>query len=238
MSRDGRGPSADARAKAAETKRQNAAHRRSALAEVLALIELQLGAGALKPEEISHDFLRERAGLTNATYWRYLNADPDIALKAAALAWTTRPDRSGDKLIAGKPPAGKLDDGEQEARAEVARLTVINLNLMQQVAACKAMISLLESDLRAKSKEASGKDFDLASERQISTRLAEKLAVMVERCHAAGIDVDPDLSSLIKPPARNGGRLQVQQQEAAVARARRKAPTLSVVRSDDDAGNS
>ncbi|MFC7688276.1 hypothetical protein ACFQY5_00140 [Paeniroseomonas aquatica] len=154
MSRDGRGPSDDARAKATETKRQNAANRRAALAEVLALIEVQLGAGALKPEEISHDVLRERAGLTNATYWRYLNADPDIALKAAALAWTTRPDRSGDKLVVVKPLGGTSDDGGQEARDEVARLTVINLNLMQQVAACKAVISLLESDLRAKSKAA------------------------------------------------------------------------------------
>ncbi|MDN3564347.1 hypothetical protein ACFQY5_34005 [Paeniroseomonas aquatica] len=237
MSRDGRGPSDDARAKATETKRQNAANRRAALAEVLALIEVQLGAGALKPEEISHDVLRERAGLTNATYWRYLNADPDIALKAAALAWTTRPDRSGDKLVVVKPLGGTSDDGGQEARDEVARLTVINLNLMQQVAACKAVISLLESDLRAKSKEAAGKDFDLASERRISTQLAEKLAAMVERCHVAGIDVDPDLASLVKAPARDGGRLQTPG-EPALAHTRRKAPTLSVVRSDDDTGQS
>jgi hypothetical protein len=83
--------------------------------------------------------------------------------------------------------------------AEKLRLAEINLTLQRQIASAKALIGLMDLDLAAKTKEASGKDFLLSAERNHALKLTIKLKELAELCARHGVPVDLELSTLARP---------------------------------------
>jgi len=222
------GPSSAARAKAVAAKRANQAQRVDALRQLLAETEIKLTAGALRPEEVTHEFICAQAGLSRATYWRFLKANAELREKAIALAWTTarRSQRASgdDRLISPRRTIETPHDAVKRLEEEKLITEHANRHLKRQLAAAKTLVGLLELDLRAKTQEAESKDFLLAATRETSLTIAAKLKEVVEICRTHGIPVDVELSAFVlprsAPPAAS--------RKPDPSRAKR-GPTLTVV---------
>ncbi len=201
-----RGPSETARAKAVDVKRANRRHRAEQLRAVLLDIEVKLSAGALRPEALSHEFIYHQAGVSPATYWRYLKQDEQLRTTADALTGNTarRNDAAGDHDSYLAPPPRREESPLarlEAATVENIRLAAVNINLQRQLAACKTLIGLMDLDLRAKTKESTSKDFLLAAERDQTLKLAATLKELGERCQANGLEIGIELSSFLPKSA-------------------------------------
>jgi hypothetical protein len=230
--RRGAGPSSDARAKAIAAKRARQRRRLDELRRLLLEIEVKLTAGTLRPDEVTHEFIYGQAGLSHATYWRYLKADDELRVKATVLARRSSrrlqeegaDDRLMSPLQAEDTQTVMLERLEEE-NLEMAR--VID-NLQRQLAAAKTLVSVIDADLRAKTQEVQSKDFLLGAERETNLKVVAKLKDVVELCRSSGLAVDIELSAYLAPRSAPRGAAPV---PAAV---RRKRTKLTVIERKED----
>lgn len=205
-----RGPTAEARSKAAAAKHQKKAKQLESLSQALSTMELQLISHAVAPEALTHETVWRRCGVSKATYWRYLREVPELRIRAERVTGAIKKENekeyrneSGKDVQALKDgPAEKLQHAEQEN----GRLMTINVVLQKQVAACKSLIQLMASDLAATRRGIKAKDALLEAERNTRATLAGKLSELVIYCKQANIILPGNLSDLMIRPRAKGNR--------------------------------
>jgi hypothetical protein len=191
-------PSDAVREKAQAAKAAGQRQRMEQLHGVLDEIDAEIAAGTLRSRDVTHEAIFTRAGLSRATYYRYLDKEQDLQRKAQALAGATGRNDAPQEASLHIVPAegfagGSGSGGDLRLQAQIAeneRLKAANVNLMQQLAICKVVLGDLERDLAARTKEATSKDFQLSAERANAAKLAARLHDLSELCHRHGLAGD------------------------------------------------
>lgn len=195
------GPSEGARAKAIEAKRSNRQVRIERLKAVLVGVETRIQSGALQRKSISHETIIEEAGVSPATYWRYLKLSPPLRNLVVSLISDTQK----VQVATTAPDAPPISDDPSlaliAAREENTQMRSVNTNLRIQISACKTLIGLLNIELSARNKEVMSKDSDLSAERKRTVDLLNSVAELVAICEENNIEIALDLSKISSPTA-------------------------------------
>ncbi len=177
------GPSEAARRRADEAKSAAKAARIDRVTAAVVSLQHDVDSGGLDRSALRHEDVYSAAGVSKASYFRFIEASPQ--LKSSVRALLSRP----------AAPDAKSAEITETVELSLHRLRESSIaskaiiqTLMEQLAACKVYVISLELELAAKKKEVKSKD---GSIHRLQSQLKYAMAMSNQRAEmlaAAGID--------------------------------------------------